>query len=159
MKMIPTKHRVPVLISDQQRHAINGLETRRKVMAPTGSVQLKAGLIVSRELVLSVHSTDCRWEYFPAGKNGGQKGNKTASACRVTHEPSGAKGESREQTSQFQNRRTAWRRMVNSPAFKVWYTRKLASGPSVEERAAKDMKPQNLRVEVRQDGKWVEAAL
>lgn len=114
---------------------------------------------MARPPVFSVTADACRWEYFPAGKNGGQKGNKTASACRVTHAPSGATGESREQRSQLQNRRIAWRRMVESSKFKVWLNRKLASGPTPEERVEKDMQPQNLRVEVREDGKWIEEAI
>jgi protein subunit release factor B len=109
-----------------------------------------------KQLVLSVKANDCNWEYFPAGKNGGQKANKTASACRVTHPESGATGESREQRSQLQNRRTAWRRMVESAQFKVWLARKLSQGPTPEERVAKDMQPQNLRVEVKRNGKWVD---
>ena len=112
----------------------------------------------SRTLAFSIKGDDptFRWEYFPAGKNGGQKGNKTASACRVTHMPSGATGESREHRSQWQNRKTAWRRMVESIKFKLWLNAKLASGPTPEERVAQDMQPQYLRVEVRKDGKWVD---
>jgi len=110
-------------------------------------------------LAFSVTADDCRWEYFPAGKNGGQKGNKTASACRVTHEPSGAKGESREQRSQLQNRRTAFRRMVDSPKFRIWIQRELSTGPTPEERVAKDMQPENIRIEVKRDGKWTTETL
>lgn len=112
----------------------------------------------NRTLAFSIKSNDStiRWDYFPAGKNGGQKGNKTASACRVTHLPSGATGESREQRSQWQNRKTAWARMVESTKFKIWLNQKLASGPTPEERVESDMASKNLRVEVFRDGKWVE---
>lgn len=104
--------------------------------------------------VLSVTKDDCTWEYMPAGKNGGQKGNKTASAVRVKHPPSGAVGESREERSQLQNRKIAFRRMVESPKFKIWLNRVLASGPTPEERVEKDMQPENLLVETRVNGTW-----
>lgn len=72
-----------------------------------------------RERILSVTAADCSWEYFPAGKNGGQNGNKNSTACRVTHVASGARGESREHKSQLQNRKAAFGRMVESQKFKV----------------------------------------
>lgn len=112
---------------------------------------------MDRKLVLTVKASDCEWEYFPAGKNGGQKGNKTASACRVRHPPSGAVAECREERSQLQNRKIAFKRLVGCAAFKIWMSRELLARdgvPTPEERVEKDMEPDNLRIEVRQDGKW-----
>lgn len=106
------------------------------------------------KLLFSVKKEDCVWEYMPAGKKGGQKANKTASAVRVKHPPSGAVGESREQRSQLQNRRTAFKRMTETAAFKMWLSRKLYEGPTPEERVEKDMQPENLVIEGKVDGKW-----
>lgn len=108
-----------------------------------------------RKLVLSVKASDCTWEYFPAGKNGGQNGNKNSTACRVTHPPSGARGESREHKSQLQNRKAAWRRMVESEKFQLWL--KLQTGRfdsvlsemmrRVNNKVERDMREENIVVE------------
>lgn len=100
---------------------------------------------------------DCEWQYFRAGGKGGQKQNKTSSGARVIHHPSGARGESREERSQLQNRKLAFRKMVDSVQFKIWMNRMLSSGPSPEERVAKDMIPQNLKIETRESGIWIDA--
>jgi RF-1 domain len=63
---------------------------------------------------------DFKWEYFCAGGHGGQKQNKTASACRVTHPASKAAGISRDERSQPQNRKLAFSRMRHSKEFLNW---------------------------------------
>lgn len=74
---------------------------------------------MARELLLSVTAKDCRWDYFRCGGKGGQKQNKTSSGARVTHPPSGAVGESREERSQLQNRKRAFRKMAESQEFRL----------------------------------------
>lgn len=115
---------------------------------------------MARERVLTVTKDDCHWDYFRAGGNGGQKQNKTSSGARCTHPPSGAVGESREERSQLQNRRTAFRRMAEAPKFRVWVAdmhAQFSRGETVEREVERMMEPENIRVEVRQDGKWVAA--
>jgi hypothetical protein len=53
----------------------------------------------------------CRWEAFRGPGPGGQKRNKTSSAVRVTHLPSGASAVATEMRSQAANRRNAVRRL------------------------------------------------
>jgi protein subunit release factor B len=72
-----------------------------------------------REKILSVTLKDCRVDYFRAGGPGGQKQNKTSSGVRITHPPSGAVGEARDQRSQLQNKKAAFRRMAESDKFKL----------------------------------------
>ena len=71
-------------------------------------------------LLFSVTKKDLRIEYFCAGGPGGQHQNKTASACRITHPPSGAVGECREERHQGMNQKTAFKRMVHSSKFQTW---------------------------------------
>lgn len=53
----------------------------------------------------------CRWEAFRGSGPGGQKRNKTSSAVRLIHEPSGLSGLASERRSQEQNRQQALRRL------------------------------------------------
>lgn len=53
----------------------------------------------------------CRWEAFRASGPGGQKRNKTSSAIRITHEPTGISGIANESRSQAGNRESALRRL------------------------------------------------
>lgn len=110
---------------------------------------------MTRHLALSVTIKDCEVQTFRVGGNGGQKVNKTSSGVRIIHHPSGARGESRESRSQWQNKKLAFRRMAESVAFTVWLNRQLASGPTAEEHVERDMAPENLRVENRENGRWV----
>ena len=80
---------------------------------------------MGRELVLSVTLKDCRVDEFRSGGPGGQNQNKRNTGIRIVHEPSGAVGESREERSQLQNKKTAFKRMAAHPKFKVWLNREL----------------------------------
>ena len=100
-----------------------------------------------RELVFSIGIKHCEVETFRAGGKGGQNQNKRDTGVRVRHRPSGAVGESREQRSQLQNKRTAFRRMAESPAFRGWVRRQAFGLPTIEEAVDDQMKPENLKVE------------
>ena len=54
---------------------------------------------------------DCRWEAFRGSGPGGQKRNKTSSAVRFVHIPSGIEAVSSESRSQASNRESALRRL------------------------------------------------
>jgi Protein chain release factor A len=72
-----------------------------------------------RVKILSVTIHDCDVQHFRAGGKGGQNQNKRDTGTRVIHRPSGARGEARDERSQLQNKRLAFRRMAESPAFQV----------------------------------------
>lgn len=109
-----------------------------------------------RKRVLSVTIHDCEVQTFRAGGPGGQKQNKTSSGARVIHHPSGARGECREERSQLQNKRRAFLRMIETPAFKTWMRIKLGHEAIVDAQVDRMMWPVNIKTEVREDGKWVE---
>lgn len=54
---------------------------------------------------------DCRWDAFRASGPGGQKRNKTSSAVRMTHTPSGISAIANESRSQIKNREKALERL------------------------------------------------
>jgi len=76
---------------------------------------------MSKELLFSITRKDFRVDTFRSGGKGGQKQNKTESGVRITHNDSGAIGESREERSQHQNKKIAFRRLVESERFKKWH--------------------------------------
>lgn len=109
-----------------------------------------------RERLFSVTLADCDVQSFAAGGPGGQHQNTSNTGIRIIHRASGARGESREERSQLQNKKAAFRRMTQHPRFKVWINRQVwFRGESPEERVRQDMEPSKLRVEVRDGGQWV----
>jgi protein subunit release factor B len=109
-----------------------------------------------RKKVLTVTIKDCELQTFRAGGKGGQNQNKRDTGVRIIHHPSGARGESREERSQWQNKKAAWKRLVESPQFKYWVEIQTKRAESEEAYLERMLKPENLKTEVREDGKWVE---
>lgn len=114
-----------------------------------------------KELLFSVSLADCKVETFRSGGRGGQHQNKTESGVRITHLASGAIGESREERSQHQNKRIAFRRMAEDERFKKWCRleaqRRLGIINQIEQKVEEALQPQNLKVEIQREGRWVEA--
>lgn len=110
----------------------------------------------ARAPALSVSIHDCDVQHFRSGGKGGQNQNKRDTGTRVIHRPSGAVGESREERSQLQNTKSAFRRMVASPKFKIWVNRELFfRGETPEQRVEKDMRPENLLIHGRENDTWM----
>jgi protein subunit release factor A len=83
----------------------------------------KMSEIKKRELSLSFKNGDFEMETFRAGGKGGQNQNKRDTGVRFRHKASGAAGESREERSQLQNKKTAFKRLCDSPKFRAWLVR------------------------------------
>ena len=106
---------------------------------------------------LSVSIKDCRVDTFRAGGPGGQRQNKRDTGVRIVHEPSGAVGESRDERSQLQNKKLAFRRMVNDPKFALWVRRKSGYEAKAQAWVSKMMDEKYIKTEVHDEkGRWVD---
>jgi protein subunit release factor B len=105
-----------------------------------------------QEKIMSLSKKDFDVQYFRAGGKGGQKQNKTDSACRIIHRASGAVGECREERHQHQNKKIAFRRLTESRKFTLWLKMEIGARitgyQSMEEKIDEMLAPENLRIEL-----------
>lgn len=114
---------------------------------------------MTKKLLYSVTKKDLRVQTFTSGGPGGQNQNKRETGVRITHPESGAVAECREQRSQGQNKKTALKRLIEHPKFKLWNAKRcyeILSGKTIEQRVEESLIPKNLKVEGIVDGKWSE---
>lgn len=109
-----------------------------------------------RKLLLSVTLKDCEVQHFRSGGKGGQNQNKRDTGTRVIHHPSGARGEARDERSQLQNTKAAFKRMAYSDAFRAWVRMQGGREAAIEAAVDRAMMPRNIRTEVKVDGRWTE---
>ena len=125
---------------------------------------------MSKDLLFSVTKKDLTFETFRAGGKGGQKQNKTDSGVRIRHAASGAVAESRSHAGQLDNKKEAFRRLLDQPEFKLWMKRRtselMLGAQEVERRersiaaaVERQMSSENILEEVQDDtGAWVMTA-
>ncbi len=115
-----------------------------------------------RQKITLVTAKDCEFSAFCGSGAGGQARNKVHSAMMCRHIESGAIGRCSDSRSQLENKQKAFRRMAETPRFKVWVNRRLyeiQQGETMEQTVEKMMEPQNLLVEVKgPNGKWIPEA-
>jgi peptide chain release factor 1 len=108
-----------------------------------------------KELLFSVTKKDLKFDYFRGGGCGGQHKDKKDTCVRITHIPSGAVGEGRDERSREQNMRNAFKRMANSKKFQDWCKLQayaiIYDETELEKKVDKMMADKNLRIEYGED--------
>lgn len=98
---------------------------------------------------------------FKGSGKGGQKRNKTMSACRIIHPKSGAVSECQEERSFVQNRKKAFKRLLETKEYKGWQEKEIARHlgkfASIEDDVEREMK--NIKIEKYENEKWVEVKI
>lgn len=75
----------------------------------------------------------------------------------VLHEPSGARAVSSEERSQLQNKKLAFKRMIETPEFKSWMRIQLGHDALLIAEVERELWPDRLKVEVKDElGNWIE---
>jgi protein subunit release factor A len=109
------------------------------------------GYDMKRELLFSVTKNDFDVQTFKAGGKGGQHQNTTNTGVRIIHRESGAVGESREERSQPQNKKIAFRRCIETKTFQLWLKLKSSARMKgiydIEKHLDEQMKEKNIKVE------------
>ena len=100
-----------------------------------------------------VNPSDLRWDTFRASGAGGQHVNKTESAVRVTHIPSGIVAECQQERSQHMNREKAMQ-MLKSRLYQVELEKQRAEKDKIEAGKMKNEWGSQIRSYVLDD-RWV----
>lgn len=101
-----------------------------------------------RKLLFSLTKKDFTIQTFRAGGAGGQNQNKVESGVRIIHPASGARGEARDSRKQLTNKKTAFRRLIDSKKFQDWHKIECARRlGTIEAKVNEQMQDHNLKIE------------
>jgi protein subunit release factor B len=114
----------------------------------------------NKEPLFSITADDCDWSYTRGTGNGGQKKNKTSSAVHCKHRASGAYGYSETSRSQLDNRRDAFKKMIETDTFQTWikleFMKRSGQMDEIERKVEQDLK--KVKLEIKIDDRWTEVS-
>ena len=111
-----------------------------------------------KEKINIVNKKDLDISYFVGRGKGGQNKQKNATGVQIIHKESGAIGRCSENRSQLQNKKKAFLNLCKTPKMKLWLSKKvfeIQNNKTVEEMVEEQMRPENLIIEKKENGKWI----
>ena len=87
--------------------------------------------VVDDTITIEIREEDIKMDVFRASGAGGQHVNKTSSAVRLTHVPSGVVVSSQQERSQFKNRATAMK-MLKNKLYNIELDKQLAAKAAID---------------------------
>jgi protein subunit release factor B len=115
---------------------------------------------MGKKLLFSLKKNDFEVEHYRGSGKGGQNRNKRFTCVRIYHRVSGAVAQSCEQRNQYQNKVTAFKRLVETKEFKTWHKIQCAKTLGVMANLGQEvedmMQDKHLKVECFDNGKWKE---
>lgn len=116
-------------------------ESQGRVHTSTASV---AVLPEIHEKAINIRGEDLTWEFMRAGGAGGQSVNKTSSAVRLTHTPTGTVVTSRQERKQSQNRQIALE-LLRSQLWQIEEEKKIAKIDQARSAIGRNMRAEKIR--------------
>jgi len=111
----------------------------------------------NKEPLLTLTKKDFRIDTFRSGGKGGQNQNKRDTGVRITHIETGISAESREERSQAQNKKIAFKRLCDNPKFKSWLKIESMYAKEIKQKVDESMNSENLKIEIFEEGEWHES--
>ena len=116
-------------------------ESQGRIHTSTASV---AVLPEVKENAVIIRDEDLDWQFMRAGGAGGQSVNKTSSAVRLTHKPTGIVVNSRQERKQVQNRQIALE-LLRSQMWEIEEEKKQAELGNARKAIGRNMHPEKIR--------------
>ena len=112
-----------------------------------------------RELLFSVTKKDLDITAIRGSGPGGQHRNKVSTGIRIVHRASGAVAEASDDKSSLINKSAAFKKLLETPKFKIWMKIALAAAQgreSIADAVERQMQPENITTEVLdENNRWV----
>lgn len=115
-----------------------------------------------KQKLLSLTKEDFEIQTFRAGGKGGQSQNKLETGVRIIHKETGLSAESRQERSQYANKKLAFEKLTTKSDFLNWLkiesmrmAKILPSEQEIKNKVERMIQEDNLKIEVRKNGKWI----